>query len=74
MNIWDLDYISSSDEEDCDDTESSDSDDSEGKVYHNKRKVRKPNLKDVVDLLIERDKELSKKDMDARVRKLKMRH
>jgi hypothetical protein len=64
--------MSSSDEEDCD-NEDSDSSDSGGE-YENKKKVRKVQLVDIVDKLIERDKELSKRDLDCRVRKLKMKH
>ena len=64
--------MSSTDEEDNDEDESDeDSDDHE---IVNKKKVKKPQITDVVDRLIERDKELSKRDLDCRVRKLKMRH
>ena len=64
--------MSSSDEEDCDNEDSGSSD--SGGEYENKKKVRKVQLVDIVDKLIERDKELSKRDLDCRVRKLKMKH
>lgn len=68
-----MDYQSSSDEEDNDDDEDSDEDSDEQQIV-NKKKVRKPQIADVVDKLIERDKDLSKRDLECRVRKLKMRH
>jgi len=75
MNIWEFEYISSSDDEDNDDSESSSSGDSDGEsVYENKRKKRKPRIADVVDRLIDREQDLKTRDMEARIRKLKMRH
>ncbi len=68
-----MDYISSSDEEDNDDEDSDDSNSSQNE-YNNKKKVKKQKLADVVDVLIDRDKDLSERDLQCRVRKLKMRH
>lgn len=74
-NIWDVNYLSTSDDDDNDD-ESSDEDENsdEAAEYQNKRKQKKPKVADVVDRLIEKDTELTKRDLECRVRKLKMRH
>lgn len=72
--MWDLDYLSSSDDEDDDDNDDDQDEDSDDTEIINKRKVNKPRIADVVDRLIEQDKELTKRDLDCRVRKLKMRH
>jgi hypothetical protein len=74
MQVWDLDYQSESDEEDNDEDDSDDEDSDDNVEIVNKKKVKKPQITDVVDRLIERDKDLSKRDLDCRVRKLKMRH
>jgi hypothetical protein len=79
MNIWELDYLSSTDEEDNEESsseeENSDDSDAEGQAaYQNKRKKKKPKVMDIVDKLIQSQKELQKRDIEARVRKLKMRH
>ena len=74
MQVWDLDYLSSSDDEDDDDDDEDQDEDSDDAEIVNKRKVNKPRIADVVDRLIEQDKELTKRDLDCRVRKHKMRH
>jgi hypothetical protein len=73
MNLWDLNYLSSSDDEDNDEDQSSDENDDSDAEYENKRHKRKPRMTDVVDKLIEKDEDLTKRDFDSRMRKLKMR-
>jgi hypothetical protein len=70
MQIWDLDYLSSSDEEDNDDESSSSDSDEEEKP----KKKRRTKVQDVVDKLLLKDPKLSKLDIEARLRKLKMKH
>jgi len=74
MNVWDVNYLSTSDDDDNDEESSDEDDNSDEAEYQNKRKQRKPKVTDVVDRLIEKDTDLTKRDLECRVRKLKMRH
>lgn len=66
MHVWDLDYLSTSDEEDNDD-ESSDSDEEN---TEKRKKKSKRTGEDVVDKLVKEDLVLYKRDLDVRVKKL----
>lgn len=73
MQVWDLDYLSTSDEEDNDDDSESSSSSDEEIQAQLKRRKKKEQVEDVVDVLIKSNSELYKSDVEARLRKLKMR-
>jgi hypothetical protein len=74
MNVWELDYLSSTDEEDGDSSEEESGSDSQEEVYENKQRKKTKKVIDIVDTLIQKQEQLQKRDIEARTRKLKMRH
>lgn len=75
MHIWEIDYLSDSDDEDNDDAEESSSGDSsdEGFQLQKPKKKLKKAVKDVVDILIQNDLDLLKRDLQSRSRRIAMR-